>query len=579
MALAHASDRDRSTATDGLVCGGLGLPSTYGVAQRVVESATRNGREGTRPTAGWPAIAAVIATVAVYLVIVALGSGTTWPMVVFGDLALVAAPLFAAISCVIAYRRVTGSARYGWALIGAGMAAWLLGELIWCFFELIRHWAIPYPSLADVFYLLTLPLMIAGMLALFTVRPSAVRALLDAFIVSASLLFVTWAFIVGPSIDQGQGNRWATVVGLAYPLGDVALVTMALILLGHLAPDQWEPVGMLVVGVLLLALSDSLFVYLAERGAYVAGTFADVGWFSGFLVMGLAALSARTEHGRPDTYHNSTLWVMLPYVPLAVAITTGIVLTLRYGWIGTFLYLLGMLIVILVAARQLVDARENRTLTRQLGVAVHGLRVRERQLHHLAFHDQLTGLANRGLFLDRAEHAVARQNSGDEIMAVFFIDLDGFKQVNDELGHRAGDRLLRAVADRLLGCVGPYDTLARLGGDEFAVLYERLRTAEEAETAADRITCALMPPYDVDGYRIRISGSVGVALRGAGRAPAEDMLHRADSAMYAAKLGGKGRYVIASAEEPHLLTEPRRSSTGDFGQTSPVIDPLRDIRL
>ena len=295
--------------------------------------------------------------------------------------------------------------------------------------------------------------------------------------------------------------------------------------------------------------------------------------------MGLAALSARTEHGRPDRHHNSSLWAILPYAPLAVAITTSIVRTLLYGWVGTFLYFLGLFIVILVAARQLVDDRENRALTRQLGAAVHGLRVRERQLHHLAFHDQLTGLANRGLFQDRAEHAVARHNSEDELMAVLFVDLDGFKQVNDELGHRAGDRLLRAVADRLRDCIGPADTLARIGGDEFAVLCERLHTAEEAETTADRIAQALMPPFNMDGYRIRISGSVGVALHGAGRASADDMLHRADRAMYAAKLGGKGRYVIASAKEPYLLTEPRGSSTGDVGQTTPVIQSQRDIRL
>jgi diguanylate cyclase (GGDEF)-like protein len=414
--------------------------------------------------------------------------------------------------------------------------------------------------------------MIAGMLALFTARRGTVRALLDAFIVSASLLFVSWALVIGPEIDLHQDSRWRTVLGLAYPIGDVALVTMAVILLGHVAPDQRRSVGMLAVGALLLSVSDSLFVYLTEHRTYHAGTFADLGWFAGFLIMGLAALGARTGRGSPDTYHNSTPWVVLPYAPLAVAITTGVVLTLRHGWIGTFLYLLGMLIVILVAARQLVDAWANRALTRKLGVAVRGLRIRERQLHHLAFHDQLTGLANRGLFQDRAEHAVARQSSCDDLMAVFFIDLDGFKQVNDELGHRAGDRLLWAVAERLRGCVGPSDTLARVGGDEFAVLCEGLRTAEEAETAADRITRALTPPFNVDGYRIRISGSVGVALRRVGRAPVEDMLHRADSAMYAAKLAGKARYVIASAEEPYLLTEPRPTTTGDLEQPAPVIE-------
>jgi diguanylate cyclase (GGDEF)-like protein len=413
------------------------------------------------------------------------------------------------------------------------------------------------------------------MLALFTVRPGAVRALLDALVVSASLLYVSWAFIVGPIIDQGQGNRLETAVALAYPLGDVALITMALILLVHVAPDQKESVGLLAIGALLLVVSDSIFVDLAVRNAYVAGTFADVGWFSGFLVMGLAALSARTEHGRPEAYHNSTPWAMLAYAPLAVAIATSVVRTVQYGWVGPFLYFLGLFIVVLVVARQIVDVRDNRILTRQLGVAVRGLRVREQQLQHLAFHDQLTGLANRGLFRDRAEHAVARHNSAEGLMAVFFVDLDGFKQVNDELGHRAGDRLLRTVADRVLGCVGPADTLARLGGDEFAALCERLRTVEDAEAIADHITRALVPPFNVDGYRIHISASVGVALHGAGQASADEVLHRADSAMYAAKLGGKGRYVIASAEQPYLLTEPRRGSAGDFGPT-PVIEPLQD---
>src|SRR5262249_37554298 len=285
------------------------------------------------------------------------------------------------------------------------------------------------------------------------------------------------------------------------------------------------------------------------------------------------ALSARSGHGRPEAYNNSTLWAMLPYAPLAVAITTSVVRTVQYGWIGRFLYFLGLFIVILVAARQIVDARDNRILTRQLGVAVRGLRVRERQLHHLAFHDQLTGLANRGLFHDRAEHAVARHNSGEELMAVFFVDLDRFKKVNDELGHRWGDRLLRTVAERLLGCLGPADTLARLGGDEFAALCERLHTAEDAESIADQLTRTLVPPFNVDGYRIHMSGSVGVALHGAGQASADDVLHRADRAMYAAKLGGKGRDVIASAEQPYLLTEPPKGTAGDFGPT-PVIDPL-----
>ncbi len=472
-------------------------------------------------------------------------------MRIFGDVSLVVSPAIGAVACLVAYRRVAGPARYGWALIGAAMASWAAGQLVWTRLELVAHWTNPFPSLADVGYLLTLPLMVLGMAALITARHGKLRTMLDALIVSASLLFVVWAFI-GPSVQTAGETRLELVVRLAYPIGDVAMVTMALILLGYVGRDQRRTVAMLAVGALALSLADSSFAYLIAKDAYVPGGFTDVGWFCGFLVMGLAALSAQTGGRRADdTNHSSTLWVALPYVPLAVAIMASVVLTVRHDSIGVFLYYLVVVIVVLVAARQLVSAHDNVALTHQLGVAVHDLRVRERELHYLAFHDQLTKLANRALFRDRAEHAVARQNRTGDLLAALIIDLDGFKQVNDQFGHRAGDLLLRSVADRLRCCVSDADTLARIGGDEFAVIAEGLDSVDGAEIAAGRITQALDESFKVDGRVVKIACSVGVALRHPGPAPLEEMLHRADRAMYAAKLAGKGRYAIAPPER-HL---------------------------
>ncbi len=496
--------------------------------------------------AGWRTFACVGVGTAVYALMVGLRPAGAKAMITFGDVALLAPPLLGAVACVVAYRRVAGPARYGWALIGAGLVAWALGQVLWSYYELVTHRIAPYPSLADVGYLLNLPLMLAGIAGLITVRHVKLWTVLDVLIICASLLFVSWAFIIGPSLHSAGGSQPELVLALVYPVADVAMVAVALIALGHVDPEERLAVGLVAVGALALSFSHGAYMYLIAHHAYVVGTLVDLGWFTGFLLIGLGALSAPAGRKRPDSEQNVSLCVTLLYIPLGVAIITSVVLTVRYGWTGTFLFYLEALIVVLVAVRQLVNVRDNLVLTRHLGAAVHDLQVRERQLHYLAFHDQLTDLPNRTQFHDRAEHAVARQNREGNLLVMFLIDLDGFKQVNDELGHHAGDLLLTAVAERLQGCVRASETLARLGGDEFALLSEDLCTAEEAGIAARRVALALEPPFHVDGCAVRISCSVGVALRHPGPAPIDEMIHRADSAMYAAKLAGKRRYVVAA---------------------------------
>jgi diguanylate cyclase (GGDEF)-like protein/PAS domain S-box-containing protein len=166
----------------------------------------------------------------------------------------------------------------------------------------------------------------------------------------------------------------------------------------------------------------------------------------------------------------------------------------------------------------------------------------EAQLVHQAFHDGLTGLANRTLFAERVEHALARTGHGD--LAVLFIDLDDFKHVNDSLGHAAGDQLLVAAARRLQGALRPSDTAARLGGDEFAVLLERVADADAAAAVAARVLDTLHQPFGLNGRTIPIKASLGVATGRPGVDGAEELLRNADVAMYAAKAGGKDRYEL-----------------------------------
>lgn len=181
----------------------------------------------------------------------------------------------------------------------------------------------------------------------------------------------------------------------------------------------------------------------------------------------------------------------------------------------------------------------------------------QRQLIHQAFHDSLTGLANRALFEDRVSHALARTNGTErerEGLAVLFIDLDDFKVVNDTLGHRAGDALLVAVAERLQEVTRPGDTIARLGGDEFAVLVEGGKQAI-AESLAQRLIEAFGRPFDAGFQRVAVTASIGVATR-LGDVSAEDLLRNADMAMYAAKTAGKGRPALFEpAMQDGLLTQ------------------------
>jgi diguanylate cyclase (GGDEF)-like protein len=170
----------------------------------------------------------------------------------------------------------------------------------------------------------------------------------------------------------------------------------------------------------------------------------------------------------------------------------------------------------------------------------------EEQLRHQAFHDPLTGLANRARFMDRLDHALARIRSSESVAFVMFMDLDNFKNINDSMGHAAGDRTICEVGRRISSCLRSGDTAARLGGDEFAILLEDTHDIGAATRTARRLIEIVRAPIESDGPEIVISASIGIAL-GDANSVADDVVRNADIAMYVAKNRGKGRYEVYEA--------------------------------
>jgi diguanylate cyclase (GGDEF)-like protein/PAS domain S-box-containing protein len=172
----------------------------------------------------------------------------------------------------------------------------------------------------------------------------------------------------------------------------------------------------------------------------------------------------------------------------------------------------------------------------------------ESRIYSLAYSDPLTGLPNRLLLRDRLEHAIAAAQRNRSLVGVLFLDLDYFKQVNDEHGHHIGDHLLREIAERAKGCVRDVDTVSRLGGDEFVLVLPDLREATDAAAVARKILAALSQPYLIDGRELRITPTLGISIYPQHGGDADSLLRNADSAMYHAKESGKNSFRFYGAD-------------------------------
>jgi diguanylate cyclase (GGDEF)-like protein len=509
--------------------------------------------------------------------------------VILDDYACAVGPAGAAVLCFRAARRAGGRARPAWFLLGLSVLSWALGGFAWTVYEVHLGREVPFPSLADVGYLLSVPLGVAALLTFPAARVTGIarlRPVLDGIVAAGALLFVSWATLLGPTFHAGSGSLLAQSISLAYPAGDVLNATIALLLLSRARGEQRLTFGLIGTGLLILAVADSSFAWFSVQGSYASGNLFDTGFLAGFLLIGLAALRppALDETEEPAALAPTRL-ALLPYAPLLLSLPFAVVLHHRGDLIDSFLFYTCLVAIVAVLARQLLSLHVNAALGRKLHDTVVMLRRREVELNHQAFHDPLTGLANRALFADRVGHALLSTRRPTPVM-LLLADLDDFKAINDTLGHPAGDALLIGVAERLRSVVRPEDTVARLGGDEFAVLLEDTDGLTGARRVAERIAEALERPFEFGGVRMVIGASIGIATAGSATsddaAVGDTLLLEADIAMYAAKAEGKGRYAVfapdlAAANIGRLQLKGDLSESLARDELSLMYQPIVDV--
>jgi diguanylate cyclase (GGDEF)-like protein len=375
---------------------------------------------------------------------------------------------------------------------------------------------------------------------------------LDALIVCGSL-FVLVLVSALESVFRAwpkTGPAMATVV--AHPAAYLVLLAVIAVLARTYPVIRQPPVLLIALAGIAQSTSGWVFAYLVGDGATRIPAVADSGFIACPALFALAAFAPfrPTRHRSTVATRVGRLWfgdyvtLSVPYLPLAITGLFVVFSTATGDSLAPLEVDVGLGVVGLVILRQLVTLMDNIRLLRQVGES-------QRLLEHQAYHDPLTGLANRTLFLARLADAVAVHDRSHRPLVLLFVDIDGFKTVNDNFGHGAGDAVLRTVAERLLMNVRDGDLVARLGGDEFSVLLDGTNDSTGDHVRVSRrisqqLLDTLCAPQVVRGRDLCISASIGtvsLCTFDPDLTP-DELLRRADEAMYAAKRRGKGALVV-----------------------------------
>ncbi|WP_167583855.1 putative bifunctional diguanylate cyclase/phosphodiesterase [Kineococcus rubinsiae] len=460
----------------------------------------------------------------------------------------------AAVAILVGVRRHRPTHRHPWLLLAGGQLLWAAGDGLWNWYADVAH-TDPYPSGADVAYLAAYPVLGAGLFALVRLRQRTLDAgaVIESLVVTVGLSLLSWVGLAGPVFGDPDSGLLVKAVGVAYPLGDILLVGLLVRLVT--TPGARTPAfRLLTAGALLLPAADSLFLVQESVGSASLAHVADALWLGSYLLFGAAALhpsmAVLASPGGEASKGFSRL--RLPALAAAALVAPGVLaveLALGVPVHG------GAVVTSTVSLILLVSARMHLAL-RWIAQAATQREELRRDLERSGSTDPLTDLANRSGVQLLLDDALERGRRHRVPVGLLVLDVDRFGDVNDAWGHRAGDEVLRGVAQQLRRVVRTDDTVGRLGSDEFVVVVADAGSEQDLRTLAGRLTqlsVAVSGPAD---GTLRITASVGAVVDGGAEAGLDgaEFLRRAALAASRAKGAGGARVEVFDAD---LLAEVR----------------------
>ncbi len=458
------------------------------------------------------------------------------------DIVYVAVGLSGVIAVLVGVRLNQPTRRAPWLLMAAGQLTWVVGDAVDSWFQDVEH-VTRYPSLADAFYLAAYPVLGWSLILLIRRRRSGrdVAGLLDSAIVTAGLGVLSWVLLAHPTMLESQQSLAASAVGVAYPVADILLIGL-LVRLVTTPGGRTPSFRLLLTAVSLLVLGDTAsdLVNLVSSSA----TTFDFLWLGSYVLWGAAALhpSMRSmSDSEPVTEQGFSRrrLVALTFATLTAPATFAVQLLFAHSVDGWAIVAGSVVLFLLVVGRmnfaidQIVASNRDRDRL-------------QTDLAYQASHDALTELPNRAHAIDLIQGTLHRAQRSGALIGLLFVDLDGFKNVNDTFGHAAGDGVLREVASRMQDLVRGGDVTARLGGDEFVVLLEPLDSEHDAVDIAHRLIAAISRPIVGigGGASLGVGASVGISFNLDAHTDADRLLGEADAAAYRAKRSGRGRVEV-----------------------------------
>jgi diguanylate cyclase (GGDEF)-like protein len=488
--------------------------------------------------------------------------------------------LSAAAAIVVGVRLHQPARRSAWYLMALGLWIWSLADGIGNWWALVLDRDV-YPTPADAVYLIGYVAVALGILLLVRGRHQGhdLAGTLDSLILTTSLAVLSWVLLARPIIGTYQDSPIAAVVAVSYPIADIVLAGLLIRLLTTQS-GRTRSYRLLVLALILLILADTASSALSLL-TFEASEPLDFLWLASYLAWGAAALepsivslSAPTVSGT-TTFTRArlaalTVAVLIPPVALGVQTALGLTPTV---W---------AVVVFSVIAVLLVVARMNLSIE-QIQAANADVAAVQAELSHLAAHDSLTGLANRAQAMRLISGTLSRAQRSGAVVGLLVVDLDDFKQVNDTLGHQAGDEVLLTVAQRIVRTVRAGDVVARLGGDEFLVLLEPLDEQASGVAVAERVIAVVTQPMRLrSGHHARIGASVGLAISQDAGTDADSLLQEADLAVYRAKSAGRGRIEVFDRSLRDRLSrrsqieDSVRAALGD-GSVDVSLEPIVEL--